>query len=382
MDSDPKFYTYGRHTVVGPQPKSKALIKLAEIGTRVPLITKDCKQYNVWGLMSFCKAYVNMPVEERRYFEIIPPNVPCKLYLDIDYKGEYEFPLYEEFETKMIQQIKTMLAEQFDYNVPQLDPIILSGTTPQKFSRHYIFPVVFECQRLVGDFVKDLVHHLRSEEMSSWVDLGVYTNYRNFRIFGSTKEGKNNWLTLVSHQDRNWGFLQTLLRSFVSIIREDDEPLKLCRDLQHVQRVYKIVKLSEDADDSLRQRYYSAGITGSIEIPDKYKEFVEAVEEKVIKKQWPNFQYYKSFQQFNGTDYVDYIFVPGLPCPNNGNKAHKSNRTYCKVDLNLKIIFFRCADPCCRGFVFSDQSLKHICPCTKVTQVHRARKKRRVGGNF
>ena len=136
-----------------------------------------------------------------------------------------------------------------------------------------------------------------------------------------------------------------------------------------------------DGDDPSRQTYYTSGITGNAEVPEKYKAFVQNVEDKYIKKKYPDYNYYKSFQRFNGTDYVDYIFVPGLPCPNNSNKAHKSNRTYCKIDLNLKFIFFRCADPCCRGEVFGDHSVKHLCDSTVVSDVHKARanKKRRVG---
>jgi hypothetical protein len=180
----------------------------------------------------------------RHYYELIKERTPCRLYFDIEF-SKLTNPdisdataegLLQEFFTELSQE----LTERFNPSRPLLysDLIDLDSSTATKFSRHWIVHMpdqtLFAHAIAAGKFVQDLIGRLAdlqatgqlvdhrpllhkylfvqapvsksnpvegvnedrtpsmaANKTSCFVDLGVYTRNRLFRLMGSSKFGKS-----------------------------------------------------------------------------------------------------------------------------------------------------------------------------------------------
>ena len=190
----------------------------------------------------------------RHYYELIREGTPCRLYFDLEYGRAANPDVTDEQGDRMtgelVEEICVELERSFGIGgVDRSSVVDLDSSTSKKFSRHLIFHlpggVLFEDAPAVGAFVKSLVGRLADEigtgelysrrpalsdhlfvrtggsgppppisegggeddgatgvvqgedcgqRMSAtttcFVDLGVYTRNRLFRLMGSAKYGK------------------------------------------------------------------------------------------------------------------------------------------------------------------------------------------------
>ena len=155
----------------------------------------------------------------KHLYEVIRENTPCRLYFDLEYSKIYntdvdEVKLLEEFRLELETEFKT----SFDISFEASQLIDLDSSTDAKFSRHWILDLkdcLFEDASTVGRFVKRMVGRLAEDlatdqlrqrrptlakylfvntkeagKTSCFIDLGVYTRNRLFRVFKSSKFGK------------------------------------------------------------------------------------------------------------------------------------------------------------------------------------------------
>ena len=103
------------------------------------------------------------------------------------------------------------------------DVVSLDSSTPEKFSRHLIFPLIMfkstvECGRLVSEF-KTTIQKKVTEVIkngNSLIDTAVYNKNQVFRLFLSTKRGQKRPLTLSGRSSYNGTTdYEILCRSFV-----------------------------------------------------------------------------------------------------------------------------------------------------------------------
>ena len=149
--------------------------------------------------------------------QLIRENRPCNLYFDLEFSrdrnphleldAQKEQALVDAFVTICIAFMRQLLLVSCERD----DVIDLDSSTAQKFSRHLIFRIPgrawasnAECGRFVRRLAADL--HVRQMEpmiaqfyvatekpgRSLFVDMGVYTRNRNFRLMKSSKLGKGN----------------------------------------------------------------------------------------------------------------------------------------------------------------------------------------------
>ena len=359
-----------------PQPKQQCLQYLENLGIQMVIVTFDCKTYLTGGIIPLVQLITSTAYQSRRYYEVIPPDTPAKLYFDIDCAetiNEEEFQLFEE---RFIQTIRERL--RMDYFYQDWDtnclPIILKSNGAQKFSIHYIFPVVFESTALMRSFVDGVVKSMEGETFAKYIDTTVYTAWRNFRLVENTKLNKMNHLVLKSESDAKTLF-QQLLQCFVSVIREKKSLRYIHPDLDFLFPCKRIIKTTETQMENICLKR-KAAVIGTTSIPEKYKEMVECVEQEEIEKKYPKHSYYRTFQQFNGSDFIDYVFSPGLPCPENNNRPHKSNKTYFKIDVQKGTVFYRCADPVCSKFPYD------ICPIRSLVSKQKGNKSKQNSAAF
>jgi hypothetical protein len=158
----------------------------------------------------------------RHYYELIQENTPCRLYLDIEFNKasnpDIKDAIQEEFMTELFLELSNELDSVHALKVQRSDIVDLDSSTPTKFSRHWIVHLpgqsLFAHTLAAGDFMRDFISRLADEQgtgclaqrrpllhqhlfvstenakTTCFVDLGVYTRNRLFRILGSTKFGK------------------------------------------------------------------------------------------------------------------------------------------------------------------------------------------------
>ncbi|KAI9360816.1 hypothetical protein DFJ73DRAFT_59732 [Zopfochytrium polystomum] len=207
----------------------------------------------------FWNRYIEMSRDSRTYYELIPEGSPCHLYFDLEYK----FALNPHLDpNRMMKAFKQLIAKQLQKsfgviaNYPGIVDLVSSST--EKFSRHLVVRIpnaLWKNNAHIGRFVDHLCLQVRlrfdelgkqenrsaeeaaeledlsnlfvatdreQSEKTLFIDTGVYTRNRNFRMFLSTKIGKSSFL-VPSQECGTWH--QMLLER--TIPREELDPAHL-----------------------------------------------------------------------------------------------------------------------------------------------------------
>ena len=166
---------------------------------------------------------------QRHCYELIREGTPCRLYLDLEFaraaNPEINGDIAEQLVMELVEELRQGLLREYGIQVDRTAFIDLDSSTDKKFSRHLISHLpdhaLFADACEVGVFVRQVVgilaeeiangalqsrrpalaRHLyvrRKEEKGTaaaengtcFVDLGVYTRNRLFRLLGSAKHGK------------------------------------------------------------------------------------------------------------------------------------------------------------------------------------------------
>ncbi|KAL3781233.1 LOW QUALITY PROTEIN: hypothetical protein ACHAW5_000548 [Stephanodiscus triporus] len=177
-------------------------------------------------------------VESRHYYELIREGSPCRLYFDLEFAKRPNPDLTPAVTERVLDELFDELVREFRivYNIEvssdRSSLVDLDSSTSAKFSRHWILHLpggaLFPDARDAGVFVRGFVRRLEEERGSGelrsrgrglladyllvhadeaddigggrgggwgrrlvhFVDTGVYTRNRIFRLLGSTKFGK------------------------------------------------------------------------------------------------------------------------------------------------------------------------------------------------
>ena len=186
------------------------------------------RKYVVGHLGRFMDRYWRKTDPNHRYYyELIHEKTPCRLYLDLEYSKQSNSILPDEVEAlldELLLEISYELSQKFGVEaVTRCHVVDLDSSTHKKFSRHWIFHLpegaLFAHTAAMGHFMHELVGRLASEQATGqletkrpllhkyllvkvapsnsdkdkqtcFIDLGVYTRNRLFRLLGSSKFGK------------------------------------------------------------------------------------------------------------------------------------------------------------------------------------------------
>ncbi|XP_011645420.1 DNA-directed primase/polymerase protein-like isoform X1 [Pogonomyrmex barbatus] len=319
--------------------------------------------------------YKAKPQEERCSYEVIPKDSPCWLYLDLEYPIELNPLCNGPRMTKMlIDIIRAYLLHHYHLLCDRNNFLILDSTSSKKFSRHVIFilkDIAFKDNSHVGKFIKtiynDILLYLKSdmshgilshfnkadiEEMlvktehdeKLFIDNGVYTKNRHFRLYLSTKWGKQSYLTVsedCTHNavnKRREKELGIFLDSLISYFPNKQNLILLeffNRTDVKTQRYINVPKKSIHENDNQTSPYP--------EIDRYISHLVDPGKIRIVK-----------YSEKANT--LKYEILGNRYCENIG-RYHKSNNVYWIVDLNTKKIYQKCHDTDCSGFVSTAKSL-------------------------
>ncbi|XP_014114826.1 PREDICTED: DNA-directed primase/polymerase protein isoform X1 [Pseudopodoces humilis] len=316
-------------------------------------------------------------------YEVIPAKDACKLYFDLEfYKPANPDADGKSMVKKLIELVSQKLKQLYDVNCSSKDVLNLDSSTEEKFSRHLIFlpqKTVFKdnAHVAVEDDSKDwpaAAHETKDMEMPHqgenldfsflivnnkegnkqlFVDLGVYTKNRNFRMYKSSKAGKNVILKIAEDNkfipkcEKDVSLEEAyFLSSLICNIGESNDIKVLSSGFSEEERkisAFLNSKTNRSSRDPMEG--YQEG--------SPYPEIDNFVRSLVNKdglqggiRQWSYF----SLKELLIYDISGYRW-----CENIG-RAHKSNNIMILVDLKNEVWYQKCHDPVCREQNFKSQS--------------------------
>jgi hypothetical protein len=173
-------------------------------------------EYRVWsfeepttGKRRFAAATTDRALHEclrrptRHWYEIIREASPVRLYFDLEFAREPNPQVDGDALTNiLLREVCLCLQKDFGVYVRVQDCLVLESSTESKFSRHVIVHLpggrLFCDNRHCGRFVKGVVLRLgrrlevrtKDKGVACFVDCGVYTRNRAFRLYLSSKFGR------------------------------------------------------------------------------------------------------------------------------------------------------------------------------------------------
>uniref|UniRef100_A0AAR2J424 DNA-directed primase/polymerase protein n=1 Tax=Pygocentrus nattereri TaxID=42514 RepID=A0AAR2J424_PYGNA len=326
-------------------------------------------------------------------YEVIIEGAVCKLYFDL----EFHIPSNEHLDGKkmvraLIQYVCEKLEEVYGLQCSSKDVLNLDSSTAEKFSRHLIFLLpnsAFKDNSHVGRFIHGILkpamkslqkgsetltsevdggiheepqskkrkHEAKEEKDLSFlivksrdcqkqlfVDLGVYTKNRNFRLYKSSKLGKNAAFTVaednmyVPKSDKqSTEEERTFLASLVTNVSFTGQRILICEVPERHPAV---------SHCSLQDKGPQNSEFAGEQQPSPYKDVDEFVQRLVHKD---NIQgSIRRWTYFVSEQLLVYDIAKYRWCYNVG-RFHKSNNIIIVVDLKDEVWYQRCHDPECRS---------------------------------
>ncbi|PBC29382.1 Coiled-coil domain-containing protein [Apis cerana cerana] len=341
-----------------------------------------CRKFVVAHPEIYWWYYKHRSEERRCSYEVIPENHPCRLYLDLEYSIEINSEKNGPFMTNILIDIFcAYLLEYWRVPCNRYNVINLDSSTNEKFSRHVIFNVkniAFKDNYHVGKLVKlicnDILHYIMFKEKEHnilsrfdrslieqlivktkkdkklFIDTSVYTKNRHFRIYKSTKWGKQSNLTIANDcqyipfnttNDKELNiFLDSLISYFV--MKKD---LILLECLQSGAVNTKCFK------EEVHQYNYEEknNVCSKYPMLDKY----------IHSMIYPG--KIRLCKYFEDVKILVYEILGYRYCENI-DRWHKSNNIFWVVNLKNKTIYQKCHDQDCFGFKSKPKQLpEEIC---------------------
>lgn len=378
------------------------------------------RKYIVSTVTEFWFYYKQLGVDSRHFYEVIEEDRTCHLYFDLEYLKHLNTEK-DEFEILdlWIKFVCDFLLYNLKIKSDKNNVVILDSSTTNKFSYHLIWHlknVVFLNNIHVGYFVKDMCFKLKqflnnsgNESETAWfkklrykerlkklititsdisklpclfVDEGVYTKNRNFRLYMSSKISKNVNLNLSSFS--NFDFIpltsnfqcckyHEVDKSKTSLFKEktvcfDNQNLVFLASLCCCLKKSKINKniisiitisnsfsnayklsISEHHQNLKEKSSTTENLEGSSRITKALIEMIAGY----IRNISSNARVSKCSQVAN-SDLIVFDIQGTKYCSNIG-REHKSNRIMFVANLKLKIFYQKCYDPVCRDEDYRSQ---------------------------
>lgn len=306
--------------------------------------------------------------KDRASYEVICENAVCKLYFDLEFiKGINPNSDGIEMTQIFIQIVNYFLNDKFQIIAKIENVLNLDSSTEIKFSKHLIYQIpeiLFKNNYHVGCFVKEICHELnkfllstdnndkfcninRNEVLKLFIydnknnktlfcDQGVYTKNRHFRLFGSSKLGKNAPLILA--QDNYFSKLSSqtnipldegiFINSLISFVENRDQKI--------IEVPNTITKKTYSKSD-LKSSSNTFCDSSPFPMIDKY---IQKIIENGKIYRW----YFFSSERILVYDIAGYRF-----CGNIG-RQHKSNNIKYIVNINEGIYYQKCYDSDCSTY--------------------------------
>jgi len=316
----------------------------------------------------WCKDQQRKP-GERHAYEIIQENRPCKLYFDLEFEPSVNHDHDgDRMVNTFINVVCSALQNKYGITCGISDVLILDSTSSAKFSCHLIFPnVIFENNYHAGNFVKRLCHEIRflnlvsdlhllknvkpcdevnelsvldsKDRQKLFCDEAVYSKNRHFRLFKSSKYGKN--LPLVVSQNNKFQVIEDIENTEIPELTTF-----LCSLITYCPS--KATRLTYECDSFDELSVAPRGVhlsrkrcEGSTSNP--FVEIDRCISDIIRPGSIYRSRYYPEKR------ILVYDIAGNRYCRNIG-RQHKSNNIKYVVDVNTLSYYQKCYDPDCADF--------------------------------
>uniref|UniRef100_A0A3B5L9N0 DNA-directed primase/polymerase protein n=1 Tax=Xiphophorus couchianus TaxID=32473 RepID=A0A3B5L9N0_9TELE len=331
----------------------------ASLGQRIYLVTSYSE------LWHYYRVY---PQSLMHCYEVIPEGAVCKLYFDLEFhkpsnKGSDGNSMVSLF----IKYVCNKLVEVYGIECSVKNVLNLDSSTEEKFSRHLIFMLqsaAFKDNIHVGmspqspdakrqkQEVRDLSFLLvksKDGRNGLFVDLGVYTKNRNFRLYKSSKVGRNAAFTVAEDNQ---------FTAKPDIEKSAEENVFLASLVCNVSFTGQRI-LTWDAPETKDVKSPTAQSTFSGCLSSPYKE-VDNFVFALVRKDGVQGSI-RRWNYFAADQLLVYDIAKYRWC-GNVSRFHKSNNIMIIVDLKEEVWYQKCHDPDCRNFRSSSFPLpQEIC---------------------
>ncbi|XP_068607276.1 DNA-directed primase/polymerase protein [Brachionichthys hirsutus] len=354
----------------------------AALGQRIYLVTSYTELWHYYRTYSQSLMHC---------YEVIPEGSVCKLYFDLEFhKPSNEGADGKTMVSSLIQYVCDKLKEIYGVECTTKSVLNLDSSTEEKFSRHLIFNIqnaAFKDNIHAGTFIHAILQPVlsaaksRSPEVDEslktkrrkleerdlsflqvknkdgkdclFVDLGVYTKNRNFRLYKSSKVGKNAAFTLaddnrfITKPEKGLSAEESIfLASLVCNLRFTGQRI-LTWDIPET----KTAKTS-DCHDRQRSAADPDSLSGCLSSPHQE---VDNFVLSVVKKDGIHGSI-RRWNYFAAEQLLVYDIAKYRWCANVG-RFHKSNNIMIIVDLKDESWYQKCHDPECKTFRSSSYPL-------------------------
>ena len=243
--------------------------------------TEAKKGYVVTGYCKWLEDYKTISPDKRYAYEVVLPDVPCHLYVDIEAEFSSNDEIRDAIEKRFVELMKEL--RRFMYYsfiaspelLQQTKFIVLDSSKSTKFSKHSIVKipnVLFKNNYHCGAFIRKFQIHIltkfgpketnpyfvfpenedkKSPEFKQFlIDMGVYTKGRDFRLLasykraGNTKKQKKRFLWLNDSPNS-----MTDKQFFDTLIQFQPKPSTI---KYHVSHIYDTINNGIPVSSSLR----------------------------------------------------------------------------------------------------------------------------------
>ena len=314
------------------------------VNTKLPIYSKDVSENG--AKVFFCCGYeyfINQKyirTRPKNIYEVLQWDKPTKIYFDIDlprdkWKGDLQHCLRE-----LLAELRKFAKDRL--KVDDLQLYTLDASTMAKISLHIIGGLFLNSVINVFEFVRDFTNESKNQ-LVNWIDEGVYTRNRSFRLAYSTKHGRTN--PLLFQESTIYApivMINTMIQIFVP--RQYNGPLQQLITDPNVFRVhqYKSPKPTLPSDSTVGT-FESQSVAN---VPSKLREYFQRRGMQV-----------RGFSRLEEKG-VTRCIVSSAVCPWHGSK-HKSNNQYFSL-TDRGLSSFRCSDPECSKVSYGLDDLSHI----------------------
>ena len=175
-----------------------------------PIFSKDvngkgAKTFFACGYEQFCNTHYKY-TPRKHVYELINPDLPCKIYLDFDEKDTSQKEPFEQNTSTFVDHALSKLPSGSTHH-------IMVSDNPRKLSKHVIINVFLKDLETVKAFVNQCHDSVRCPSL----DLNVYTPFRSFRLLYSSKFGADPSTALRIEGSDSYDpelLLDTLIQAF------------------------------------------------------------------------------------------------------------------------------------------------------------------------
>lgn len=325
------------------------------------------RKFLVSSYVEFWRRYKDIPEKFRHFYEIIRQGWPCHAYFDLEFSKEHNQDIDGDTVVRaFFILLRNALKAKLDIVMDEKWIIEFDSSSNVKFSRHVVVRLpgaAFLDNSHVGHFAHEIICDAMKQRETSkfsrmmfvrnkhgqettFIDTGVYSRNRAFRLFLSSKAGKNIPLVPTERMMAAWLHTFPDEKIFMHSLVSNIHPMARLLTYSAEGETFKftqstsIQKSVKSVCDAQHGSSPYPNLDAFIIQVCRYSLGDKGATRNIDIRSWVSMD--------NGSIFV--YNLSGYRYCNNIGREHKSNGVFIVVDLHEGIWYQKCYDPDCKGY--------------------------------